>query len=82
MDAFYTDPGLVWEFYHYRREVVRTKQPNNGHLALAAAEKVFQQARRSFTVVTQNIDGLHQLAGSQNVVELHGEFECRFWVNC
>ncbi|TGZ71732.1 hypothetical protein CRM22_002450 [Opisthorchis felineus] len=70
--AFYDDPGLVWEFYHYRRELVRKTRPNSGHLALADAEKRFNADRRSFTVVTQNVDGLHGQAGSVNVLELHG----------
>ncbi|KAG5449622.1 NAD-dependent protein deacylase sirtuin-5, mitochondrial [Clonorchis sinensis] len=70
--AFYDDPGLVWEFYHYRRELVRKTRPNPGHLALADAEKRFNADRRSFTVVTQNVDGLHGQAGSVNVLELHG----------
>ncbi|CAL8091169.1 unnamed protein product [Calicophoron daubneyi] len=70
--AFYDNPGLVWEFYHYRREVVRKTEPNPGHLSLAQAEKRFKADRRSFTIITQNVDGLHLRAGSQNVVELHG----------
>ncbi|GAA47482.1 NAD-dependent deacetylase sirtuin-5 [Clonorchis sinensis] len=70
--AFYDDPGLVWEFYHYRRELVRKTRPNPGHLALADAEKRFNADQRSFTVVTQNVDGLHGQAGSVNVLELHG----------
>ncbi|KER28982.1 hypothetical protein T265_04278 [Opisthorchis viverrini] len=70
--AFYDDPGLVWEFYHYRRELVRKTRPNSGHLALADAEKRFNADRRSFTVITQNVDGLHSQAGSVNVLELHG----------
>ncbi|CAH8534979.1 unnamed protein product [Dicrocoelium dendriticum] len=69
--AFYDNPGLVWEFYHYRRELVRQKEPNAGHLALAKAEDLFTRDRRSFTVITQNVDGLHLRAGSKNVIELH-----------
>nr|CAH8856020.1 unnamed protein product [Trichobilharzia regenti] len=70
--AFRSDPGLVWEFYHYRREFVRTKQPNAGHFALAYAEKQYTECGRSFRVITQNIDGLHTKAGSHNVLEIHG----------
>ncbi|KAA0184231.1 NAD-dependent protein deacylase [Fasciolopsis buskii] len=72
VDAFYTDPGLVWEFYHYRRELVRQTVPNAGHKTLAAAEKLYCRDHRSFTIITQNVDGLHLRAGSDNVIELHG----------
>ncbi|VDP94280.1 unnamed protein product [Echinostoma caproni] len=72
LNAFCDDPGLVWEFYHYRRELVRKTEPNPGHVALVNAEKVFTKDRRSFTIVTQNVDGLHLRAGSKNVIELHG----------
>ncbi|CAH8587415.1 unnamed protein product [Schistosoma bovis] len=71
-DAFHSNPGLVWEFYHYRREVVRRRCPNAGHIALAHAEKQYTECGRSFFVITQNVDGLHAKAGSVNVLELHG----------
>ncbi|KAF4522692.1 hypothetical protein B566_EDAN012709 [Ephemera danica] len=67
--AFRRDPSLVWEFYHYRRELVLTKQPNAAHIAVAECE---ERGDRHVTVITQNIDGLHQTAGSKNVIELHG----------
>lgn len=70
--AFRRSPSLVWEFYHYRRELVLTKQPNKAHYAIAAAEKVLSDQGKSLTVVTQNVDGLHLRAGSSNVIELHG----------
>ncbi|KAK4470864.1 hypothetical protein MN116_006378 [Schistosoma mekongi] len=72
LDAFRSHPGLVWEFYHYRRETVRLRQPNSGHLALAQAEKQFADSGRSFFVITQNVDGLHAKAGNDNILELHG----------
>ncbi|XP_063236873.1 NAD-dependent protein deacylase sirtuin-5A, mitochondrial-like [Bacillus rossius redtenbacheri] len=71
-EAFTRNPSLVWEFYHYRRELVRTKKPNKAHVALAECEKRFHVEGKSFVLVTQNIDGLHQTAGSREVVELHG----------
>jgi NAD-dependent deacetylase len=74
-EAFAEDPRLVWEFYSWRREVLAPLHPNPGHLALAAMEKRFPQ----FTLITQNIDGLHQRAGSRNVIELHGNI---WWVRC
>jgi NAD-dependent deacetylase len=66
--AFQRNPRLVWEWYTWRRELVNRAQPNPGHLALVALE---QQLPR-FTLITQNVDGLHQQAGSQTVLELHG----------
>jgi NAD-dependent deacetylase len=62
-EAFRRDPDLVWEWYEWRRGIVRNCQPHSGHFALAA---------RVQTVVTQNVDGLHQRAGSPHVIELHG----------
>jgi len=70
--AFARDPSLVWEFYHYRRELVLTKEPNKAHVALAKFEKNLELSGRKLSLITQNIDGLHQRAGSQKVIELHG----------
>ncbi len=66
--AFRRNPRLVWEWYDWRRNLVAAAAPNPGHQALAAME---QHAPR-FTLITQNVDGLHQRAGSQTVIELHG----------
>lgn len=66
--AFRRNPKLVWEWYEWRRKLVAAAKPNAGHLALAKLEPLFPQ----FELITQNVDGLHQLAGSQNVIELHG----------
>ncbi len=66
--AFERDPKLVWEWYQWRRDLVSEAKPNPGHQALAELEKRVPQ----FTLITQNVDGLHQQSGSQNVVELHG----------
>jgi NAD-dependent deacetylase len=74
-EAFADDPRLVWEFYDWRRGVLAPLHPNPGHLALTAMEKRFSP----FTLITQNIDGLHQTAGSRNVIELHGNI---WWVRC
>lgn len=67
-EAFMSDPQLVWEFYNWRRELLAPLHPNAAHLALAELEK----RKPQFLLVTQNIDGLHQAAGSRNVLELHG----------
>lgn len=66
--AFMRDPQLVWEFYNWRRRLLAPLQPNAAHLALADLEK----RKPVLLLVTQNIDGLHQEAGSRNVLELHG----------
>jgi NAD-dependent deacetylase len=67
-EAFSRDPKLVWEFYNWRRELIAPLSPNPGHFALTEIESRIQR----FTLITQNIDGLHQKAGSHNIVELHG----------
>jgi NAD-dependent deacetylase len=66
--AFARNPQLVWDWYAWRRGLVATAEPNAGHLALAELER--QVA--NFLLVTQNVDGLHQRAGSRRLVELHG----------
>ena len=68
--AFRRDPALVWRFYHARRAALRAVRPNPGHLALAAMEDRWGSDR--FTLITQNVDGLHRAAGSRHVVEVHG----------
>jgi NAD-dependent deacetylase len=69
--AFEKDPGLVWEWYAWRRSLVEEARPNKGHFALAAMERLVPQ----FQLVTQNVDGLHQRAGNQQVIELHGNIQ-------
>jgi len=66
--AFARNPELVWEWYDWRRSVLAEANPNPGHYALAELEKRVS----NFTLITQNIDGLHELAGSRNVLRLHG----------
>lgn len=69
--AFEANPKLVWEFYNWRRGIVAQAAPNPAHHALAAmADRV-----PTFTLVTQNVDRLHQRAGSRNVLELHGNLQ-------
>jgi NAD-dependent deacetylase len=67
-EAFRRNPQLVWNWYAWRRETIAGAEPNPGHFALAALEERVPQ----FTLVTQNIDGLHQKAGNKNLIELHG----------
>lgn len=67
-EAFQRDPELVWEWYDWRRQLIAACEPNAAHRTLAEMEASFSK----FTLITQNVDGLHQAAGSQNVLELHG----------
>ena len=67
-EAFQNDPKLVWEWYEWRREIVKEAKPNYAHYALAELE----DHKPNFNLITQNIDGLHKLAGSRNIIELHG----------
>jgi NAD-dependent deacetylase len=67
-EAFERDPGFVWKWYEWRRELIRQALPNAGHLALAALATRVPR----LTLVTQNVDGLHQRAGSVGVIEYHG----------
>ena len=73
-EAFERDPRLVWEWYDWRRQLSRKAKPNAGHIALAQLErKIIDGGARSFTLVSQNVDGLHDRAGSRNVLKLHGD---------
>ena len=72
-EAFARDPMLVWEWYAWRRGIMRRARPNPAHYALAELEGRFASGPGAeFTLVTQNTDGLHERAGSSNVVRLHG----------
>jgi NAD-dependent deacetylase len=67
-EGWYRNPSVVLEFYNQRRKQALKAEPNNGHLVLAWLEKYF-----NVTVITQNVDNLHERAGSTNVIHLHGE---------
>ena len=67
INAFYDNPKLVWEWYNERRKNIFSVEPNLGHTVIAELEKFVK-----VVVLTQNIDGLHQRAGSTEVLELHG----------
>ena len=67
-EAFARDPRLVWEWYAWRRGLVEGAAPNSGHEALAELERHVPE----FVLITQNVDGLHRRAGSQRIIELHG----------
>lgn len=67
--GFARDPKFVWEWYEERRRGIAAARPNAGHEALAAMER----RATEFTLITQNVDGLHDAAGSKNIVKLHGD---------
>ena len=77
-EAFRRNPGLVWEWYTMRREKARSAEPNAGHFALAEMERRFP----TFTLITQNVDGLHQKAGAHRVIELHGNIHQVICFDC
>ena len=73
--AFNKNPRLVWEWYEWRRQIVSDSKPNPGHKSLVILERTLEK----FSLITQNVDDLHHLAGSKNIIELHGNlfrFKC------
>jgi NAD-dependent deacetylase len=84
-EAFAENPRLVWEWYDWRRSFVRKAEPNAGHRALVELERrktVGTPASTNFVLVTQNVDGLHDRAGSRTVVKLHGDIWLLRCVGC
>lgn len=77
-EAFARDPRLVWEWYDWRRQIIAGAQPNPGHFALAKLES---QTPR-FTLITQNVDGLHDRAGSSRILKIHGDIWIVRCVDC
>jgi NAD-dependent deacetylase len=67
--AFARDPKLVWEWYDWRRGLIAQAAPNAGHTALAELER----RAKDFTLITQNVDGLHDRAGSRRLLKVHGD---------
>ena len=78
-DAFQRDPKLVWEWYDWRRQLIAATKPNRAHEVLAAWSK----RHPHFKLITQNVDGLHERAGTGNVIRFHGSiWEVLCWNNC
>ncbi len=78
VDAFMDNPALVWEWYLFRRDLMSKVEPNPGHYALVELENLFND----FTLITQNVDGLHRRAGSKNILELHGNITLNKCFDC
>lgn len=78
LHAFLSNPELVWEWYSWRRELIRKVKPNTAHYALVDLEKCFDE----FSLVTQNVDNLHRIAGTQNIIELHGNIMRNKCIDC
>jgi NAD-dependent protein deacetylase/lipoamidase len=75
-EAFEHDPALVWQWYDWRRGLIDKAQPNAGHRALAELEeRLTGHGKRpeAFCLITQNVDGLHDRAGSRRILKLHGD---------
>jgi NAD-dependent deacetylase len=72
-EGFARDPKFVWQWYEERRRGIAAARPNAGHAALAALERRVTLMQGEFTLITQNVDGLHDAAGSKNVIKLHGD---------
>jgi NAD-dependent deacetylase len=77
-DAFISNPQLVWEWYEYRRKLISEVKPNPAHHSLVKIEEYFE----NFHLITQNVDGLHQKAGSEEVIELHGNIKRNKCIKC
>ncbi len=77
-NAFIRNPELVWEWYAYRRKLIHDVKPNPAHYSVVALER----SVKNFTLVTQNVDNLHRRAGSKNVLELHGNIERSYCIQC
>ncbi|MFP4527738.1 MAG: SIR2 family NAD-dependent protein deacylase [Candidatus Kapaibacterium sp.] len=78
VDGFMSNPDLVWQWYHHRREIINKAEPNPGHYAIARMERMFPE----FTLITQNVDRLHHRAGSTRAFELHGNIIENHCQNC
>jgi NAD-dependent deacetylase len=78
-DAFQKNPKLVWEWYNWRRELISKCRPNPAHEVLAIWSKRYS----GFTLITQNVDGLHEKAGTGSVIRFHGSiWEVFCWDSC
>jgi NAD-dependent deacetylase len=78
MDAFVANSKIVWEWYNWRRELMTKVKPNPGHYAITELEALCPK----FTLITQNVDGLHFIAKTKNILELHGNIDRNKCCDC
>ncbi|MER5175319.1 MAG: NAD-dependent deacylase [Candidatus Nitrosocosmicus sp.] len=78
ISAFLKNPTLVWEFYHYRQDLISKCSPNLAHLSISQ----IQQDKKDTWILTQNVDNLHKRANSNNIIELHGNIFKTNCINC
>ena len=81
-EGFARNPKLVHEFYNGRRQGLKAVKPNAGHMALARLETEATKRGATFHLVTQNVDNLHEAAGSKNLIHMHGELMQAWCTNC
>lgn len=77
-EAFRSRPDFVWQWYQWRRSLIRQAEPNEAHIALVEMEHM----KPEFTLISQNVDGFHKLAGSQKLLELHGNIQLDKCIDC
>ncbi|WP_044493225.1 SIR2 family NAD-dependent protein deacylase [Nesterenkonia massiliensis] len=81
-EAFACNPDLVWTWYRWRQALIQQVQPNPGHLSLAAWQRALMRRGGSVTIVTQNVDDLHERAGAEVLAHLHGSISAYRCVDC
>ena len=81
-EAFLANPRLVWDWYLWRRQLISDASPNRGHIALSSLEKYLNKNSKNFSLITQNVDGLHRDAGSKDIIELHGNIRHAICFKC
>lgn len=77
-DALLENTRTFWKFYNWRRQLLKEIKPNLGHYALVDFENYF----KDFTLITQNVDNLHRIAGNKNIIELHGNITKTLCIDC
>jgi len=77
-EAFLKNPQMIWNWYEWRRELINSVAPNAGHYAITELQNLLKKV----VIVTQNVDGLHQRAGTDNIIEFHGNIQNNHCFDC